>query len=165
MLVDRVSYALWAVPAAYELLAFHGASRVKKTGEVCSVTTPTAKAVGYSIGVSGHAHADPSRYVPKAPPEPVGSGRGENLSPLILGVSSMEDAASFRSQTVTAGCNSVAPPESAAKILPSDRLFTRTPRIFGCREAFASQTSSHILLWKGGAPDFLCRLKTTVPVR
>ena len=165
MLVDRVSYALWAVPAAYELLAFHGGSGVKKTGEVFSVTIPTAKAVGYSIGFSGHARADPSRYVQKAPPEPVGSERGEYLSPLTLSVSSMEDAASFRSQTATAGCNDVASPESAAKILPSDGLLTRTPRIFGCREAFASQTSSHILLWKGGAPDFLCRLKTTVFVR
>ena len=59
--------------------------------------------------------------------------------------------------------------ESAENTLPSGRLPARTQRMFCCKEAFkprlASQTSIHILLRKGGAPEVLCRLKTTVPVR
>ena len=105
------------------------------------MTTPTAKAVGFS----GHACGNPLRYVPKAPSEPVGP------ETLILSVSSI-CAASYRSVTVAAGCNSVASPESAAKILLGNRLLTRTPRIFGCQEAFASQTSQRIILQKGGTP-------------
>ena len=86
-----------------------------------TVTTPTAKAIRFSIGFSGHAHDNPSRYVPKAPPEP------EFVSSI--------SAASFRSITVAAGCDSLlAPLESAARILPGDRLLTRTPRIFGIKD-------------------------------
>ena len=122
------------------------------------MTTPIAKAIGFS----GHAHGNPLRYVPKAPSEPVGSERGERFSPLTLCVSSVP-AASFHSQTVAAGCDSVASLELAAKVLPSDRLLTRTPRIFGCQEAFASQTSTLIIPQKGGACGFPRRLKTAVP--
>ena len=55
--------------------------------------------------------------------------------------------------------------ESAENTLPSGRLPARTQRMFCCQEALASQISIHILPRKGGAPEFLCRLKTTVPVR
>ena len=108
-----------------------------------AVTTPIAKVIGFS----GHAHANPSRYVPKAPSEPVGSERSESFPPLTLSLSSVYSAASFRSETVAAGCNSLLG-EWAAKILPDDRLLTGTFRIFGCQEPFGSQTSSHILPWE-----------------
>jgi hypothetical protein len=133
-------------------------TRVPGEGILGAVTTPTAKVTGFLlIGFSGHAHGNPSRYVPKAPPEPVGSEF------LTLGVSSVEYAASFRSITVAAGCNSAASPGSAAKILPGNGLLTRTPPIFGCQEAFAAQTSTLIKSQKGGACGFSRRLKTAVP--
>ena len=111
------------------------------------MTTPTDKSVGFS----GHAHGNPSRYVPKAPPESVSSF----------------EAVSFRPGTVTAGHDSEV--ESGAKILPGNPLLAGTPRIFDCQAGLAElrphKTSSLIIPQKGGAPDFLCRLTTTVPVR
>jgi hypothetical protein len=126
------------------------------------VTTPT----DLSVGFSGHAHGTPSRYVPKAPPEPVGSERGESLSSLTLSVSTFE-AVSSRSETVTAGRNSEV--ESGAKIFPGNPLLAGTPRILDCQAGLAElrphKTPSLTIPQKGGAPDILCRLKTTVPVR
>jgi hypothetical protein len=59
--------------------------------------------------------------------------------------------------------------ESAENTLPSGRLPARTQRMFCCQEALkprlASQTSIHILPRKGGAPEVLCRLKTTEDLR
>ena len=130
---------------------------VRGEGILGAVTTPTAKAIGFSIGFSGHACGNPLRYVPKAPSEPVGP------ETLTLSVSSI-CAASFRSITVVAaGCDSLlAPLESAAKILPGDRLLTGTPPIFGCQGRRRPQTSIHILPREGGARGFLCRSMTTV---
>jgi hypothetical protein len=134
-------------------------TRVPGEGILGAVTTPTAKVTGFLlIGFSGHAHGNPSRYVPKAPPEPVGSGfltHGTHSVPSI-------SAASFRSITVTAGCNSVASPGSAAKILPGDTLLTGTPPISVCQGRRHPQTSLQSIPSEGGARGFLCRQKTTV---
>jgi hypothetical protein len=102
---------------------------------------------------------------------PEGSARarrvkGESLSSLTLSVSTFE-AVSSRSETVTAGRNSEV--ESGAKILPGNPLLAGTPRILDCQAGLAElrphKTSALTTPQKGGAPDFLCRLNTTVPVR
>jgi hypothetical protein len=110
------------------------------------VTTLTFKEVSFSA----HAFGNPIRYVLKAPSEP-------------KSVSSFEAVRSRAKQyrrTQRVICDTL-----AAKILCADRLLDTTPRIFGCQRPYGLQTSTHILPWKGGAPDFPCPLQRAILVR